>query len=94
MATIAASPRLEEREDYSDLDGALLPLALDFSEGFAGDFRDRALGRYDAHRFTVARWLWSAWQRGLIKELDPHYAGFRVVTDEAHKRLRDIADST
>ena len=87
-------PTLEEPEDHADLDGVLLRLALDFSEGPAGDFRDQVQALYEVHRFTVARWLWSAHERGLIKELDPTYFAFRVVTDEAHKRLRDIADST
>lgn len=84
-------PPLDEPEDHADLDRALLPLAVEFVEGSAGDFLERVKARYDVHRWVVARWLWSAHARGLVAESAPNHSAFRISPHQAHERLKELA---
>ena len=63
-------------QDYAAYDDQLLQLAAEMGAGSAGALVDLARERLGLDHFTVARWMWSAWQRGLIVEGDPHYATF------------------
>ena len=45
-------PALPEPDDHADLDEALLPLAVEFGEGSAGDFLERVKARYDVDRWS------------------------------------------
>jgi hypothetical protein len=84
-------PALKEPDDHTELDGVLLPLAIEFAEGSAGDFLETVKARYDVHRWVVARWLWSADERGLIVESAPNHSAFRVVPEQASERLEEVS---
>jgi hypothetical protein len=65
-------------EEYAAYDDQLLPLAAEIGEGSAGELVDLARARLWLDQVTVSRWMWSAWERKLIVELDRYYSRFRV----------------
>ena len=65
-------------EDYATYDDRLLPLAAEIGEGSVGLVINLADERLGLDRITVARWMWSAWDRKLIVNLDKHHSQFRI----------------